>query len=304
MILSHRVCALEGRVARLETHAVFSESFRVHAVKNAGVISEDRLSTIPFDRKGKVGRPVATVILEGTARLEAFGKTAWIAPGEASVLESKTALLMRQSRRGEPYASLVVEWEPASERERPAGFSVVALGANEVALARRAAEEIARSKEPSDALKSLLQEAFAMLAANGIPVRVPPGSELAEEPEPSSLRLSQGLDEMLSQMGQRPMIVDLHEKLGVSARTANRMVQDFNARYGFNASTWQDTRSRRRVIMSAALLTADGVTATEVAKAMGYGSLPSLTRALTQAGMPSPSEIPRFVRDLLDAKQR
>ncbi|MFO0613222.1 MAG: helix-turn-helix domain-containing protein [Polyangiaceae bacterium] len=295
MIFSHRKTGLERVGAWLETNAAFSELFRVHAVENVGVVSDDRLSTLAYDRIGKVGRPVATVVLEGHARIEAFGRSAWLGAGEVSIVESKSALLMRQSRAGERYRALAIEWDASAAGPRPQGFAVVRATAPVVRDAEALFSALASREGEDPAREDCLLRTITHVGA-GLGVTLVLRSEAVAPP---TKELSSALDELLSDMRDRPMIVDLHARLGVSERTVNRMVQDFNTRFGFNASTWQDARSRRRVLLSAALLTAEGVTASEVADAMGYGSLPSLSRALKLAGMPSPRDVPSFVAALL-----
>lgn len=309
MLHSHRKTGLERRgfakpAAWLETHALFSQLFRVHAVTNVGVVSEDRLSTLAYERLGKVGRPVITVVLEGHARIEALGRVAWLGRGDASVVEAKGAILMRQSRAGERYRALVVEWEAPLVGPRPAGFTSAAAESTlvedaEAVFAHLAAPSLGLSHD-ADTDRSRVLGAIARIGdALAVPLTL-----RADAVSPQLVELSHALDDLLSDMRERPMMIDLHMRLGVSERTVNRMVQDFNARFGFNASTWQDARSRRRVLIGAALLTAEGATASEIAEAMGYASLPSLSRALKLAGMPSPRDIPALVRDLLEDRPR
>jgi hypothetical protein len=300
MIFSHRRTALPSRRAFLETHAAFSESYRAHAVLNLGVVSDDRLSTLAFERTGTIGRPVVTIVLDGRARIEACGRSAWLGPGTLSVVEAKGAILMRQSAEGERFESLVLEWDAPKLGARPEGFTTHTLGLDALDDARAATLAL-RSGEarPAEVARSLVA-VIARLDGAGVRIAADEEALLGPAPAPGIVDLSRALDELVSDMATRPMMVDLHARLGISLRTANRLVQEFNARYGFNASTWQDTRSRRRVLISAALLTARGATASEIASAMGYSSLPSLTRALRQAGMPAPRDIPAFVRELYD----
>jgi AraC-like DNA-binding protein len=303
VLLSHRKTGIDRLGASMQTHALFCERFRVHAVENRQVVSEDRLSALAYDRLGKVGRPVVTVLLEGAARIEAFGRSAWIAAGQASVVEAKGALLMRQSRNGERYRAIVVEWEPGHIGPRPEGFRTFDAPSSALRDAEAIEAAVTNAELADGAGATILAAVENVCGALGIPLALEPASEAASaerKTDAATRELSRALDDLLSDMRDRPMMVDLHSRLGVSERTVNRMVQDFNARFGFNASTWQDARSRRRVLISGALLTANGATASEVAEAVGYSSLPSLTRALKQAGMPSPRDVPRFVRELSD----
>jgi AraC-like DNA-binding protein len=295
MFLSHRTVDLPQAAAMLATHAAVHSAYRVHAVFRENVVSEDALLLRGFDRRGAVGRPIATVLLEGRARLRVPGHEHTLTPGDLCVLASKASVLMRQE--GRRYRALVCEWEPGAWGARPD-------------------EPLATRRVPEAAQRTLADLAAALRAAEGDPARVTaplaaawtalrdlgvplaPADAHAEPVSPPLLRLSRALDALQSNLSGVPMMVDLERSLGLSARQINRLVAEFNERYGFNASGWRDTRNRWRLLMGATLMTAPGATAEGVARAVGFASAATFSRALANVGLPPPGEIEAAVRAL------
>jgi AraC-like DNA-binding protein len=296
MFLSHRTVVLPEASALLATHAVVHSGYRVHVVVRENVISEDALLSRGFDRRGAKGRPVATVLLEGRARLRLPEGDHWLEPGEICVLESKAPLMMRQE--GPRYRSVVCEWEPGVFGERPSasisvarvpGASLAALAAFAGALGDERADIAGVARE--------LPRLWSTLTALGVPLAGAEG-RLVEPMDEPVLRLARALDALLSNLQGGPMMVDLSEVLGLSARQINRLVLEFNARYGFNASGWRDTRNRWRLLMGATLMTAPGASPDAVARAVGFASAATFSRALANVGLPPPGGIAAAVRAL------
>ncbi len=299
MIVSHRRTALEARGAYLETHALVHTTYRVHVVRNDRVVSEDRLLLRAFDRKGALGRPVVTVVLDGAARLEAYDRIEWLGVGRVSAIEAKGAVTMRQSRSGERYEALVIEWDPGSlAPARPHGFEVHALAAERLAVVRAAADALASPSIGAERAAAELCAVLDVLREVGLPFVARAPETLVEEVSPQSARLATALDDLLSDLRRRPMAVDLHQVLGLSLRQVNRLVLEFNRRYGFNAVGWRDTRGRRRLMIGATLMTTSGATVEEVARAVGYASATAFARAMARAGLPPPGEVARAVEAL------
>jgi hypothetical protein len=299
MIVSHRRTSLAPRAphrepAYLETHALVHTQFRVHVVRNDRVVSEDRLHLRAFERRGMLGRPIVTAILQGNARIEAFDRLEWLSPGDVSAIESKGAIVMRQSRDGERYESVVVEWEPGTlDAGRPKGFEKRALDASALDRLRALAEQLTHRDVDAERAAAVGSEILALL---GFPPRS--AASLVEEVTEQTRLLATSLDDMLSDLGAKPMAVDLHDVLGLSLRQVNRLVLDFNVRYGFNAVGWRDTRGRRRLMMGATLMTAPGATVEDVARTVGYASPTAFARAMALAGLPAPGEVARCVASL------
>lgn len=291
-----------GRLgAHLSTCAILHPQFRVHVVDNARVVSEDALSLRAFDRVGRTGRPTCTVLLAGSARISAFGEHRWLGAGAGLVVAHKQAICMRQE--GERYRAVVLEWEPGSIGDAPAslltGFTLEAAAARAVAVAADALhpDPGAAARDVPD-VPATIASLLATLRGAGVPVRACAPDELVHEVPPRMAEVAQALDEVLSLGSVRPTTVDLEERLGLSARQLNRLVEAFHVAYGFNSQGWRDTVNRRRILLGAALMTAAGATVVEVATAIGFSSAEAFARALGDAGLPPPSSIASEVEQL------
>ncbi len=294
---SHR-CMRAPRLGALhETHAVVATRFRLHVFRLRHLIAEDRLFTPCFARLGHVGRPIVTVLLEGRARLSLGPRDAWLEPGCVSVLGSKSAVEMRQDG-SEQFLSVSLEWDPGWLGSRPGPLDVGRLSPKDVARVRTIASRIADSDGNPAYNAQDVAALVAVLRGAGVGLEQVPAGALAEPLPPHTLEIARALDGLLSNLTDQPMMVDLHDALGVSPRQANRLVAAFNERWGFNAATWQDTRTRRRVMLGASMMTARGATTEEVATAVGYGSPTAFCRALARADLPSPGAIAPTVRRL------
>ncbi|MBL8682172.1 MAG: helix-turn-helix transcriptional regulator [Myxococcales bacterium] len=289
MLVSHRAIIADRIDAMLATSALLHPSFRVHAVENKGVVSEDALMLRAFARLGHTGRPCVTVLLEGAARISAHENTRWLAPSSALALDYKSAIVMRQE--GARYRALVLEWDD-SHGDRPRPFVSIDDGsvfarADALWTALRHSSGAEASPVVMDALGAIV----TALRDQGLALASP---AVWTEPDPDAAEwftLASALDRVLSAMDDQPMVVDLAESMSLSSRQLQRVVTTFHARYGFNSGTWQDTRSRRRVMMGAALMTAPKASTEYVARVVGYRSSQSFARALQMAGLPAPSEI-------------
>jgi hypothetical protein len=295
MIVSGRTTAVPSLHASLATVALLHSSFRLHVVRNRNVVSEDRLSLRAFDRKGHLGRPVLTVVLEGRARIECEGAERWLEAGDVSLLHHKDAVVMRQD--GESFESLAIEWEPGTLGARPTGWQTGRLPAPVFERLRELAGTVGTSDVRREA--SRFAAIVGLLRGSGAPFDSVDAGMLVEPPLQHMAAVARALDATLSDLAAQPMMVDLHRALGVTPRHMQRLVTAFHEHYGFNATTWRDALNRRRLLLGVAMMTAPGATTERTALAMGYGSATAFCRALAQAGLPSPSAVPGVVRGLL-----
>lgn len=288
MLVSRRDTRCTAHGARVSTLALLHPRFRVHLVENERVICDDALALRAFDRKGELGRPVATFLVEGRARLRWHGEERWLSPGAVALLPGKSGVEMRQE--AEPrYGAIVVEWEPGTLFvERPGSLETREATPEARAQALACAERLrAGDREVLVPLRAL----FASLGLT--PTAALPEADEAERFAP----VSEALDRALSLLDAQPMSVDLERALALSARQVNRVVSELNQRYGFNAGTWRDARNRRRLLVAAALLSLRDVALGEVARTVGYRSETALCRAFANAGLPSPGSIAALVAD-------
>ncbi|HEY1694244.1 MAG TPA: AraC family transcriptional regulator [Polyangiaceae bacterium] len=297
MIVSRRRTALPELHASLATHALVHSAFRLHVVRNQGVVSEDRLSLRAFERKGHLGRPVLTVVLAGRARLECGGAARWLEPGDVSLAPYKDAIVMRQD--GPRFESLALEWEPGTLGARPATWETARLPVGFYEQLRRLVDAVTDASADTALAAARFAAIVSLLRASGAPLGDVPPCALVEDVPEHMGTLSSALDGTLSNLAESPMMVDLDQALGVTPRHLQRLVTAFHERYGFNAGGWRDALNRRRLLIGASMMTARGATTERVALAMGYGSATAFCRALSQAHLPSPSAVSRVVGELL-----
>jgi hypothetical protein len=283
--------------ALIETHALVHTAYRIHVVIRKNVVSEDALLLQAFDRMGNLSRPMLTVLLEGRARLRACGEERRLTVGDVSLIGDKVGVEMRQE--GESFLTVAVEWEEGFLCTlAPRGFTSWKVSARDVVDLSRETRVLVRQELTVDEASESAAAILAVLARAGAPFELILKEKLVEPAPPHFERLSAALDSVLSHLEGGPGAVDLEEALSVGPRQVNRLVADYNLRYGFNASGWRDTRKRRQLLMGATLMTAPGATAERVSVAVGYGSARAFHRALQDAGLPPPSAIAEAVRRL------
>jgi len=285
MIRSVRTVQAKSLAASLSNTALVHTGLRLHAVRNERVVNEDILLMRAYQRTGRIGRPSVTVLLEGEARISAHGEHVWLLPGDVVAVDSKSEIRMRQA--GEVFASIAFEWEPGFAGRR--GGPVERLRATDAVVARLG--EIWRAARDGGRPAELVSALLAALAEIGVPVDRKTAAELDEPRAPHDEAITAALDRVLSNLSGQPMLLDLEAQLALSARQVNRIVAEYNQRYGFNSAGWIDTRNRRRLMFGATFMTVPGALAREVASVVGYRSAAAFTRALRLAGLPSPSAI-------------
>jgi AraC-like DNA-binding protein len=220
-----------------------------------------------------------TILLDGVARVSAYGEHHWLEPGDVLVAAAKQEVHMRQA--GESYASIAFEWAPPFLSAPGDRVERSKLSATD----REAAREVwSAARDESSSPARVVERLLALL-------RKKPAGALDERVPERAQDLTRLLDEALSALAKQPMMNELSDSLGVSTRQLNRIVKDYNETYGFNATGWIDTRNRRRLLIGATLMTAPNATASYVARVVGYRSATAFARALGLAGLPPPSEI-------------
>lgn len=293
LLCSQRRVGVERIGAYLSTIALLHPHYRVHFVENAHVISEDALSLRAFHRVGATGRPTCTILLEGAARISAFGSHYFLEPGSVLLVSKKQSICMRQE--GPRYRAIALEWTlgqfgptPSKDTEE---FRLQTHDLNKL-------EELWGSPFSGEYLLRKIEQMLKILNESGLPFENTAPSELSHQVAPRMRELNQALDEVLSQNGSRPTTVDLEERMGLSSRQLNRLVEQYNRTYGFNSEGWRDTVKRRRIMLGACLMTAPGVKVIEVAKTVGFSTAEAFAQALAEAGLPAPSKILGEVKQL------
>ena len=285
MIRSVRKVEARSLRAWLSNAALVHTRLRLHAVSNARVVNEDMLLMRAYGRAGRVERPIVTVLLDGEARVSAHGQHVWLEPGDVVAVDSKGEIRMRQA--GAAFASLAFEWEPGFVGRRGAPVERWRASGGQLERLREIWRGVRGDADAAELVAGLL----AVLAEVGAPLERRAPSELADDPLPHAQEITRALDRVLSSLADQPMMLDLQEHLGLSTRQLNRIIAEYNERYGFNSAGWIDTRNRRRLMFGATFMTVPAAVARDVAEVVGYRSAAAFTRALRSAGLPAPSAI-------------
>jgi AraC-like DNA-binding protein len=296
MLVSMRRAVIPELEALVSTTALVHTSYRVHVIHNHGVVCDDDLFLPSIARVGRLTRPVLTIFLAGRARIRCEGGfEQWLEAGDVVVLPAK-ALAMRQE--GSPFRSIAIEWDVGTVGDaaptRPDGIRLDVVAQERVIACALAMEGSATPDEAA----ARLAELMLLLRAHGVPFDPVPAEELIERPAEPVVRLSRALDVVLSRLAAGPSMTDLDTALGLSPRQINRVVTEFNRRYGFNALGWRDTRNRRRILVGATMMTAAGARTELVARALGYSSPTGFCHAIAAAGLPSPGTTAEVVARL------
>lgn len=280
MIRSRRALSAPSLGALHEIVAWVDLNARVHVFRSRELACDDRLFQLAFGRLDAGDRSLVTLVLEGRLHLESDGARFCCEPGQGVYLPRKGTLAARTE--GRAYESLVLEWDAdARHSARALAFEPASV----VPLATRVLESERPDRDVLERVTGLLGSLAPLEGLDfGRPSMVGPDELRFQE-------VATALDDVLSSLDEQPMAIDLQTKLGVSARQVTRIVDAFRERYGYGSTNWQDARSRRRLMLAAALLTAPTATVTEVAQIVGYSRPETLTRAFATAGLPRPSAI-------------
>ncbi len=287
MLWSVRSTRLAEAPCALETHALLGTRARVHAFNLEGLVSEDLLHLEAFRRVGRLERPVAAFLLEGTAVVRVGTRRHEIAPGQAFFLDSRAAFSMRQE--GPCYRSVVAEWDrdPGPARRRP--FSAWTMEGSVRARMVALWEGLRSAPALRPTSRQVWAELDAALGARNI--ERPGAAAFGGAARPAHARVAAAVDAVIADLAHDPMQVDIEALTGLSSRHLRRLVQALHETYGYNATTWRDARNRRRLMMAVALLGVGPHRARDVSRWVGYRTPQTMARAFSIAGYPPPSQI-------------
>jgi hypothetical protein len=296
VLLSFRQAAIPELDAAVGTTALVHSRYRVHVIHNRNVVCEDDVFLPSIARIGRVTRPVLTLVLAGRARVRlATGWQRWLDAGDVVLLPVKAIVSMRQE--GCPFRSVAIEWDDGILGGTAIGPDDVRLDPTAFSRALALADALESCRDTGSA-STFLADLVALLRAEGAPFLPVEDADLVEPVSTPVMRLSRALDVVLSRLAEGPALSDLDSALGLSVRHMNRVITQFNQRYGFNSLGWRDTRNRRRMLVGATMMTAPGARTDLVARAMGYSSPTGFCHAFDLAGLPSPSSVAERVARL------
>jgi AraC-like DNA-binding protein len=158
--------------------------------------------------------------------------------------------------------------------------------------------DLARARGLADRMLSapqldVLRDAFDFFRGAGLPLGDLAADRLEGMPSVLDQRLARAMEAQLENLSTRATTLHLEADSKISPRHLQRLIHQFNARYGINAGNWRDTRNRWRLQIAVALLSVKELTVQEIAVQVGYADAPALARGFANAGFPPPSEIRR-----------
>ena len=190
---------------------------------------------------------------------------------------------------GSPFAAIemhLAEVDVLSHRaEPPTGLEVDdaswAAAARVIGLAHEASGD---TRELEGAIFDLL---CALAAARVIAAGV---AESARSPVRFE-RLWRAVSPLAERFALTATMDELGSFSGVSPRQLDRYLQDFFKTFMMVGGGWRAATVHLRIKLAIMFLSADGVSMTEVARAVGYGSSDAMARAFRDAGLAAPTTL-------------
>jgi AraC-like DNA-binding protein len=244
------------------------------------IVVDERMLSDSFPLLQPPSRLQVFVLLEGKLRLEHDGLVWDVAPGEAWLVGTS----MQTGARFEDATFLDLEW---TSPHAPSIVRPTRLKSPHPDEARRVARALERV--PPSQL-ALLDDTFELLRGAGAPIELT-AQVLLGGPSERDRRIARAMEEQLSSLRTKASALHLGDDAKLSPRQLQRLVHEFNLRYGMNAGNWRDTRNRWRVQIAAVLLSRRELTVRAIAEEVGYGNAASLARAFAIAGFPAPIEL-------------
>lgn len=154
---------------------------------------------------------------------------------------------------------------------------------------------LALDEQPSEACAAATATLLDRLAADEVLDPALASTIVAQEPA-HFRRLEAALGPLLHDYSASVSIDEVAAAAGVSARQVSRDIAEIAVTFGLIGDGFRDASLRLRLRMAVLLLSVPDVTATAVARHLGYSSLPAFATALRNAGLPSPQEIQSALR--------
>jgi len=289
MLVSHRELHSPELGARYVNHMLLHSRFRVLINERSGIIEDETLLFPSFGRRLGVERSELIVCLAGKLRVRRPGFEAVLRPGEWLGENRGSGWYFRRDTSS---IALILEWEPGliGTRHIPQAASGK-LPANTFAAVRQVATTLSVTRDEMPTVAPLLRQLLCLLRAEGLPFDDVEEGALIEEVPERMRTLCRTVDAALSSPKGQPMMIDLQEATGRSRLPILSDLQEFNARYSFNAGGWRDVVQRWRMTNGMFLMSAPGATTEAVAARLGYSSPAALCHAFAKRGLPSPGAL-------------
>lgn len=152
----------------------------------------------------------------------------------------------------------------------------------------------------SGALPTAFDDLFAVLLAEGAPL--PPIRACDLDPFPPSLQgVARAVDQSLSRVGVRPVMVDVEAGVEASARTVQRLFPALCEAWGQRPETFRQHRQRILAWRACAAMANARATTSGVARALGFSTPNAFCRFVARSGLPCPGAVRERVQASLGA---
>lgn len=259
-------------------------------ISDAGVFARAFSQASPASSRNVLFLPLC-----GIARIRRLGRESALRRGEFLIEEKQQGYLPRY----EYAVVLIVEWEAGylTTRSFPPGSSGT-ISPSGVQHLRRIVGSLPLVGHGGQEASQVAAAILSVLRTEGLPFDPASAGDLDEPTDDWIFQLNRAVDDAIQGLGRGPAILDLQRALGWSPRTIQRRLHENHRRYGLHSSGWRDLLLRCRLATGTNLLSAPGANPGLVAATLGYGSPHALRKAMIEAGMPAPAQIPSLVRQL------
>jgi AraC-like DNA-binding protein len=280
--------------ARLAWALVFAPRVWSVVIERAGLVLDTRF--VPAAHDPPRPRSCVYLLLRGSWAIH--GERDLVGPCAFVMTEAQLEGADRRrsftfAARGEPFQAIEIHVSDADLRARSASRPVV-LDLDASVLDR--AREVIEASSVDDAA---LERRFGALVGELARTRIVDErvAELAlRPPAPPLSLLWAAIRPMVERMYLNPTLQELEASSGVSTRQLDRYVERFVDTFGLVGTRWRSSMLHLRLKLAVLMLSAEGVTVAEVARAVGYGSTDAMARSFRDAGVPPPGAVQEAVR--------
>jgi AraC-like DNA-binding protein len=235
-------------------------------------------------------RTTLTIVLDGHARFDESGRSAWLSAGE--IVQSHSSRAGTEAHGGSVSRTIVLEWSERVGAKAASPLCVDRLDPR----SRARLDTLAREIE-AGASATALVEIVDLLRAFGLAFARLTRADVEQEiAAPEHQALTDAVARSLSRLDTLPAIDDLQGEVPVTQRTLHRQLGAIADRYALLWGHWRSALHQARVLSALRLLSAPGATTERVAKLAGFRSPSALCHTFAVAGLPSPGALAREAR--------
>lgn len=270
----------------LHTTVFLERRFRAHLVLRDRLVFDSA-----FSPPGRVASPFVHIYASLRGSFAVSGEAGVTGPHAYVMAETEFERVVPGARtfRSAGAPCEIIELRvPANEVAKPIG-----LDHGPIALPPRAWDAYAALAATRS--EAALHELISSLSAAGVLANDLSATIVADEPERFQ-RMWAVLRPLYEHLATSTSLKQVQVIAGLSLRQLGRDLRDFTRTFGLYGGGFRDAMRVLRLRAAVVLLSAPGGTPSDVARAVGYGSLDAMGRAFRDAHLPAPSIVQEHVR--------